>query len=140
MNVIFYFLLLLAVTVFAAVRGGKDERRAATVCVVASVATLFLLSPEGRFVKVEVGAAVIDLAVLATFVAIALRSQRFWPLWVAGLQLTAFSGHLLKVFQPGLIPIAYATAMAFWSYPILLIIAVGVARARYYRGLQPARG
>ena len=30
----------------------------------------------------------VDLAVLAGFVTVALRSKRFWPLWVAGLQLT----------------------------------------------------
>ena len=31
---------------------------------------------------------IVDTFVLVSFVLIALRSDRFWPLWVAGLQLT----------------------------------------------------
>ena len=62
---------------------------------------------------------------MAAFVALALFSKRFWPLWVAGLQLTASTAHVLKVFDAGLVPLAYAVAERFWGYPILLIIAVG---------------
>ena len=69
-----------------------------------------------------------DLLVLAAFTYIALRSERFWPLWVAGLQLTASMAHILKSIQLELLPEAYAAATRIWSYPILLIIAIGAWR------------
>jgi len=71
----------------------------------------------------------VDLGVLAAFVAVALRSKRFWPLWVAGLQLTTSIGHLLKGIDQDLLPRAYGAALQFWSYPILLILAVGTYRS-----------
>jgi hypothetical protein len=66
--------------------------------------------------------------VLASFTFIALRSTRFWPMWVAGLQLVATSVHLLKLLSPALMGLVFGAALAFWSYPILLIIAVGAWR------------
>ena len=71
----------------------------------------------------------VDLVVVAGFIAVALRSRRFWPLWVAGLQLTTSLGHILKGIDQDLMPRAYGAALQFWSYPILLIVAVGTYRS-----------
>ena len=71
----------------------------------------------------------VDLSVLAAFTAVALRSKRFWPLWTAGLQLTTSLGHALKGVKHDLLPQAYGASLQFWSYPILLILAVGTYRA-----------
>ena len=103
----------------------SDEKLAAIACVLAIVATRAAISPVAeRYTGVETGLLGIDLALLAAFVAIALRSERFWPLWIAGLQLTNSMAHLMKVVDSDLMPRAYAAAAVFWSYPILLIIIV----------------
>ena len=121
--------ILLSTFAYALWRGRSDERLAASVCVLATIATRFAISPlTERYTGVEVGLLIIDGAVLAAFVAIALRSKRFWPLWVAGLQLTSSLSHLMKVVEFDLLPRAYAAAAIFWSYPILLIIIVGTWR------------
>ena len=70
------------------------------------------------------------LLVFAIFTLVALRSDRFWPLWISGLQLTATLGHALKAIEFDLVPIAYAVSLRFWSYPILIILAVGTWRSR----------
>lgn len=102
---------------------------AAGVCLLATVATRFAISPlNERYTGVEIGLLLIDGAVLAAFVTIALRSKRFWPLWIAGLQLTSSLSHLMKVVEIDLVPRAYAAAAVFWSYPILLIIILGTWR------------
>lgn len=75
---------------------------------------------------------------LASFLAIALLSDRFWPLWVAGLQLTSSLGHLFKMLDPGLLPHAYAGAIRFWSYPILVILFVGSWRSYRRRHAESA--
>ena len=122
-------IVLVLVVLFALLRGGRDERIVAMLCFGGTAATMLVLSPLGeRFAGVEVGVFAIDLAMLAGFVAVALRSCRFWPLWVAGLQLTTVCGHALKTVSTGLLPQAYAAALYFWSYPILLILAVGTWR------------
>jgi hypothetical protein len=121
--------LLLAVCVYAWWRGGSDERIVAAACLSGTVATLLVVSPlRERYSGVEEGLLLVDLAVLAGFVTVALRSNRFWPLWVAGLQLTTSLGHILKGIDQDLLPQAYGVALQFWSYPILLILAVGTFR------------
>jgi hypothetical protein len=130
-RILFYNALLIGACGYAWLRGRSDERIAATTCVVATVASFALLT-ELRFSGVEFGVLAVDLATLAVFVAVALRSERFWPLWVSGLQLTSSVTHLLKLLQPSLMPFAYAAAEAIWSYPILIILVVGTWRARRY--------
>jgi hypothetical protein len=135
----FFWAVLLLTFGYALWRGRSDERIAASVCLAASVATRFAISPLSvRYTGLEIGLLMIDAAVLLAFVAIALRSQRFWPLWVAGLQLTSSISHLVKVVDVDLIPRAYAAAAVFWSYPILLIIIIGTWRS-HQRTRQEAR-
>lgn len=134
-RVILYNALLFGACGYAWLRGRSDERIAAATCVVATFAS-FALVTELRYSGVEFGVLAVDLATLAVFVAVALRSERFWPLWVSGLQLTASVAHLLKLIQPDLMPFAYAAAEAVWSYPILIILAVATWRVPRYRQLS----
>ena len=121
--------ILVAVCVYAWLRGNIDERLVAATCLAGTVATLLVVSPmRQRYVGLEEGLLLVDLAVLAGFVTVALRSKRFWPLWVAGLQLTTSLGHILKGVDRDLLPWLYGAALQFWSYPILVILAVGTYR------------
>lgn len=136
MNVFIYLSLLAASCGYALWRGDRDARAAAIVCIVATALTVVLLTPgPERYQLVESGAMIVDLATLTAFVTLALTSRRFWPLWVAGLQLTASAAHALKLFDASLVPLAYAAAERFWSYPILLIIAIGAYRAHRRRSV-----
>ena len=139
LNPIIYHLLLAAVAAYAFLRGRSDERLAAGICIVATIATRLVLSPVGdRYSGVELGVLLVDLMTLAGFVAIALRTDRFWPLWVAGLQLTTLVAHALKAIELDLLPHAYAAAGRFWVYPIFLIIVVGTWRS-HHRALEESR-
>ena len=134
LNPYIYHVILIAVSAYAFMAGRSDERVAATICLVATIATRLVLSPmTNRYSSVEAGVFIVDLAVLAGFTAIALRSDRFWPLWVAGLQLTTILAHLLKAVQFELIPQVYAVAARFWVYPIFLIIVIGTWRSQHRR-------
>jgi hypothetical protein len=114
---------------YALWRGNRDARIVGLICIAATLATRFAASPVSvRYSGVELGLLAIDAAVLIGFVAVALRSDRFWPLWVAGLQLTTSTAHLMKAVDESLLPIAYGAAVALWSYPILIILAIGTWR------------
>jgi hypothetical protein len=124
-----FWALLCVCCGYALWRGRKYEQLSALVCIVATVVSVIARpAAQHAYTSVQVGDLIVDSAVLVAFVAIALRSDRFWPLWVAGLQLTISMSHFLKAVEPHLMPLAYAAAERFWSYPTLIIIAVGAWR------------
>ena len=125
-----YWAILLAICGYALWRGQRDERIVAGICLVASVASFLSLTQwHDRYSNVEYRLLLVDIVTLASFVAVALQSKRFWPLWVAGLQLTTSMGHMLKAIDSSLIPVAYGAALRMWAYPILIILAVGTWRS-----------
>jgi hypothetical protein len=138
MRVALFFLLLTGVTVYAFFKGGRDERLAVAICLAATLGSLGVMLPEEvDYRDLQPLVALIDIAVFAGFTWIALRSDRFWPLWVAGLQLTSTTGHLLKLLKPDMVSLAYSASLALWSYAILLILAIGTWRAA--RRSQPIK-
>lgn len=135
-----YWLLLLVVTLFACGRGGRDERAVAVIIVIASIATMLVYVPApDAYSHVETGIFLVDVAALVAFVAVALLSSRFWPLWVAGFQLTSVTSHMIMAADWDLMPRIYAAAERFWIYPMLLTLVVGTCRAhRHKSGRQQA--
>ena len=122
--------LLVLVALYAFVRGRRDERQVGIIFVLGVIATeLVLPAPQYRFAGVEIHLMLVDVAVFVAFTWVALRSERFWPLWIAGLQLTEVLGHILKAIDLHLFPRAYAAALVLWAYPMLLILAIGTWRA-----------
>ena len=134
-----YFVVLFVVCAYAFLRGRTDERVVAAICVIASLGSTLVGSPRiSAYSGVETGILIVDTAAFAGFTLVALRSDRFWPLWVAGLQLTTLVSHLLKAAHFSLMPQAYAAAARFWVYPIFLIIVVGTWRS-HRRRMQAQR-
>lgn len=134
-----YFIILFCVCAYAFLRGRADERVVASICVIASLGSVLLALRSGLpYARIETGILLVDLVAFAGFTFVALRSDRFWPLWVAGLQLTTMVAHLLKAVHIDLFPQAYAAAARFWVYPIFLIIVIGTWRS-HRRRLQEAR-
>jgi hypothetical protein len=132
--------ILLGSCGYALLKGTRDAQIVAMVTLVASfVSYLLLLS---HYQQLEYGVLGVDVLTFIAFTAVALKSDRFWPLWISGLQLTTSFGHLLRGFEEQLVPIAYAVALRAWSYPIQIILAVAVWRSQQRRkasgAAQPA--
>jgi hypothetical protein len=129
-----FWALLLVTCGYALWRGRKYEQLSALICIAASIGSVALHNIERiGYYGVQGSDLVVDTLVLFAFVGIALKSDRFWPLWVAGLQLTISLSHVLKAIDSSLYPMAYAAAERFWSYPTLIIIAVGAWRQHQRR-------
>jgi hypothetical protein len=138
-RVLIYRALMFGVCGYALFRGKTDARIVALVFLVGDFATLALRSPlAGSYSSVETGILVVDVLAFLAFTYAALISERFWPLWVSGLQLTTSMGHVLKAVDLHLMPLAYAAALRFWAYPILIILAIGTWRS-HRRTLKEAR-
>jgi hypothetical protein len=124
-----YWTILLLTCGYALAKGCKYERIAAGVFLTATIVTVIdhvLLHIQ--YQSIDVGEVLVDVAVLISVVAIALLSDRFWPLWIAGLQLVGSMAHILKAITGDLSPWTYAAAERFWSYPMLVILFIGVWR------------
>lgn len=134
-----YWLLLTAVAVYAIWLGGRDERVVALICVAASLSSMLVIGTwHNSFSTVEIGILLVDQLTLLAFITVALVSRRFWPLWVAGFQLTAIMSHVLKAIHFDLIPQAYAAAERFWVYPIFAVIVAGTWRTQRRRAIAAA--
>jgi hypothetical protein len=130
-RLIIYNLLLFGACGYAFWRGKVDARIVAAAFFVGSFATFALRSHvASEYSYVEPAVFIIDLVCFLFFTYAALISDRFWPLWISGLQLTTSFGHVLKMVHSDMLPLAYAAALRFWGYPILIILAVGVWRGQ----------
>lgn len=130
MMALIFRIVLGLVVLYALTKGRRDEKVVAAICVLGTLATHGVISPlTERYGQIEWGVFAVDFGVFAGFTAVALQSSRFWPLWVAGLQLTTLIGHMLKGVQSDLLPLAYGAALQFWSYPIIFILFIGTWRS-----------
>ena len=125
-------LVVLVSAVFGAFRwGGTDERLAGMGFLIASMATWLL---DRSFASTQIPVLIIDTLLLAALTIIALRSDRFWPMWAAGFQTVAVTVHVASMTESGDHAWAYAVGLIFWSYPVLLALMAGTwLEARYRR-------
>ena len=74
----------------------------------------------------------VDAGLLLYLVWLAMRSDRFWPLYAAGFQVVGTTIHVARFADPNIFHAAYAFAQVFWAYPVLLALAAGTwLEARY---------
>ncbi len=135
-RLILFNVLLFGSCGYALWRGTRDARIIAATCLVAAFASYPFLT---GYAGVEISVLAIDLIVLALFVWVALKSDRFWPLWIAGLHVTTVIGHALKLMSGDLVPLAYAVALRMWAYPELIILVIAVWRSEQRRRFPDAR-
>jgi hypothetical protein len=111
--------------------GGFDERLAAFGFIIATAASQ--LATPGQYASTETGLLAIDGLLLIALIALALRSDRFWPMWAAAFQLVGTTVHLASMTETGDFAWAYAVGLIFWSYPVLIALAAGTWLEGRYR-------
>lgn len=113
--------------------GGAPERWTAIVFAGAAAATFIapIYNTVHPFSRVEPMLLAVDLVMLGALIAIALRADRFWPLYVSALHLITIAVHGVKAFQPSLVPWMYAGASSKIAYPMLALLAIGALRHRH---------
>ena len=125
-NTLVFYALLAGCCIYVARRGDAPEWIGASIIVVGSLLTLIALSSAATIYRsVEVGVLVVDVAALVAFLVLALRAERLWPLCVVALQLIGTAGHAVKLVDSQILPLAYAFALRFWGYPMMMLLVVG---------------
>jgi hypothetical protein len=126
-----FYPALLTCCGYALARGGPPERLCAILFLVGTALSVWLTPPLGqRFAHLELGIFLVDVLVLIGFVALAVGSQRYWPMWMSSMQLVAVMSHSTSVLISQPLPWAYSVAIQFWGYPMLIMMAWGAARHR----------
>jgi hypothetical protein len=123
---IFTILLVVMLTtacLIAVQWGGKEEQLVAAAFVVATLASN--AANVSLYSRTETGILFIDIALLAGLMVVALRSDRFWPMYATAFQLVAVTVHVASMTEQGSFAWAYAVALTFWTYPVLLALMAG---------------
>ena len=112
-------------------RGQDDERLAAAATLANWAITLLVSRPLSGGTQWAVMA--VDAVLLVLMVWLALRSNRYWPLFSAGFALLIVVTHITHALDTGVSGWAYLTATLIWSYLILFTIGYGAWTAPYVR-------
>lgn len=127
----YFFALLLVCCLYAFVAGGGPERWGAAVYALGCLAShLAYSAPPIKFRSVETGVLIVDVLVFAAFIFLALRANRFWPIWVSALIGIGLLAHPARWAGPETVPWAYQIMLSIWSYPSLALIAIGTFNHR----------
>lgn len=121
--------LQLAACLYAIWRGGAPERWTAWMMAGAAVLTAALpFDATKTFVVVDRPQLLIDMAFLAGLMTLALRADRYWPLWIAALQFIAIAAHLVRAVDSTILPAVYNQAIGKLAYPMILLLISGTYR------------
>lgn len=124
MHSVIFVILLWGTFFFAMAKGGRSERAAALIILIGVELSYFALPAlPSRYNGIEVGVFIVDLIVFFALFGVALFSPKFWPMWVTAMQGVALVAHLSPAL-PEVIPYAYGAAVQWWSYPMLITLAI----------------
>lgn len=125
-----FWILTLLCCGFAALFGGRSGRAIATIYIVAVAATALATRDPKAWADPHLPALAVDLALLAGLSWVALRSDRWFPLWFTGFHLVAVASHLASILAPGFAPKLYFLLQSMWSVPMLLTLVIGITLDR----------
>lgn len=118
---------LMAVCAIAVWRGRDEERLAAGGLLANWALTILLVRANGGTTTetTQWEVFVVDAALLALYLWLALKSRRHWPLFATGFQVLVVVTHLGRMVDSRVSGWAYLTAGLVWAYLVLLTIGYG---------------
>ncbi|MDQ1152989.1 hypothetical protein [Brevundimonas sp. SORGH_AS_0993] len=117
---------MLAMAVFAFLKGDKSEKNGAGAYLLAWFASLVMQENGPVIHDAPIGVFLIDLIMLGVFAALAWRSKRSWPVWAAAIQLVTVMSHILILTNAHTSRTSLYTVMNLNGYLIIACLAVGV--------------
>lgn len=131
---ILQIVLLLLVTLYAYRKGGAPERHVACVLVSMHAAGIGYFLIADQWVDYSGHAlfrVAVDVVALIALTIIALRANRWWPLWVSSVQLLAVMAHVLKAVEPDM-PLLIWNVMERWPFWAAIVLT-GIGTHLYAR-------
>lgn len=116
--------------VLALAKGAAPERLCAGILLFMPIVDHlhhFAIGGSVLYRKVDVGHMAIDVLVFCALLPVALRSNRFYPLWLGGAQIISISAHLYRMAIVEIDRIAYDVMQVMPSYIQLVAMGLGLA-------------
>lgn len=107
---------------YSVLAGGRDGRIAVAMLLSAAMMTPLITG----FTHDRWALAMVDTALFAGLIALAIRSNHYWPLWLAGLHGAAMATQIVSHLNPDLPRNVYHAVVAFWAIPMQVVIVVGI--------------
>lgn len=130
MVAIIYFSLTILCCGYAAVRGGAPERWGVAILVsaIGASALATFIAPV-HFRSFDVGVWIVDSCLFLALTMLAMRAQRYWPMWMAAIMLNTLLTHMLML-TPIFWPWSYSVLLGAWSLAKPPMLAVATWRHR----------
>ncbi len=123
----FIFALLLCV-VYASLVGGRTGQVGSMIFIAAASFTALATTIDPTWASTSYAVFAVDSGCLLALIALAVSSNRFWPIWAVGFQTVAVATHLATIWMPDIVPKAYQALLSFWSIPILWVMVAGTRK------------
>ena len=134
MLLIIYWVMTLCCCLYAAVAGGKPGRVGAGLITFITVVGFWIALMEQRsWGHTVYPLLLVDLICLIAFLVLALKSDRWWPLWASACALATVTTHLASIAQIGVPPAVYHGLKGLWAIPMQLLMVRGIALDGRYR-------
>lgn len=118
-------LIALVITATAALwRGDWPERSGALAMIIAWFATPLVQNGLQRF-GVQAGVMIVDAGLLAALLYVALKSNRWWPLWACGFQAMNVVLHVAVIADAKIWAWSYFVASSVFSYLVMIALFLG---------------
>ena len=123
---------VMLIVFLAALRwGGAPEKLCATCLVSLPLGELLyhgVLGPEYITTSTDFDHFAMDVVIAGGFLAVALKANRRYPLWLAAFQLVSVFGHFVRIPMRDLDGAAYLILVTAPSYCLIATLAIGIFR------------
>lgn len=125
-----FTILLFASCAYAFLAGGKEGRWVSLLIISAALLSIPASHLDYGWARAQLPVLAIDVLLLIGLAIVAVRSRRYWPLWMTGFHLVSVSTHAARLAEPDLPPLIYFALQSFWSPPGLLVMVGGIVLDR----------
>ena len=129
---ILFNLILLLCAGYASIIGGRTGRAGSLIFIAATVFTIVAFKANPTWTQTSYGIFAVDLGCWVALGALAIKTNRYWPIWALGFQTIAISTHLATMFAEDIVPHAYRALLSFWGIPILFAMVAGTLKDHRY--------
>jgi hypothetical protein len=123
-----YYIFLIPSCLFAYKFGGVPEKKVSILFLISSFVTTFFVSNNNDFHSIKWDLFGIDLSLAIFLIVISLSADRYWTMAISSLQIVSAAMHPAFALSESKMAFAYAIAMIFWSYPMIIILIIGAMR------------
>lgn len=126
MVVLLFWCFALCACIIATLMGGRDGRIAAGMIMAAILLTTIAEAQNISWRSVNLGVMVVDSVLLAGLIILMLKSDRYWPIWMAATQSLTVGAHIGTMIISRFNPNIYALLATGASVLCLACMAMGV--------------